>query len=113
MRRSTFNDSLCTDVKTIYSLAYNYFTIGNPYYAGRAELAAFNALPAAVAGDSWSHQYMAEPNQPYWKSLSTTPFWNVNTRGHMAGAELSLVHRQPPQGYSKFTMYSYLKKDNT
>lgn len=106
-----YGSELCTDVETIYSLAYNYFAIGDPEYADRAELTAFNALPAAVSGDWWSHQYMTEPNQPFSKNLSTSPFYNVNTEGQTFGLEpnypcCTVNH---PQGYPKFTMYSYLR----
>jgi len=45
-------------VETIFSLGYNYRAIGDSVFADRAELAAFNALPASVAPDWWSHQYM-------------------------------------------------------
>lgn len=106
-----YGSELCTDVETIYSLTYNYFAIGDPEYADRAELTAFNALPAAVSGDWWSHQYMTEPNQPFSKNLSVSPFYNVNTDGQIFGLEpnypcCTVNH---PQGYPKFTMYSYLK----
>ncbi|KAJ5273719.1 hypothetical protein N7478_008844 [Penicillium angulare] len=110
-----YGSELCTHVETIYSLAYNYFAIGDPYYADRAELAAFNALPAALMGDWWSHQYMTEPNQPFSKNLSTTPFYDVNTQGQTFGVEpdypcCTVNH---PQGYPKFTLYSYVKKGTT
>lgn len=106
-----YGSELCTDVEVIYSLAYNYFAIGDADYADRAERAAFNALPAAMSGDWWSHQYMTEPNQPYSKNLAATPFWNVNTLGQTFGLEpnypcCTVNH---PQGFPKFTMYTYLK----
>ncbi|KAJ5625302.1 hypothetical protein N7510_001611 [Penicillium lagena] len=110
-----YGSELCTDVETIYSLAYNYFAIGDPDYADRAELTAFNALPAAVSGDWWSHQYMTEPNQPFSKNLSATPFYDTNTISQTFGVEpnypcCTVNH---PQGYPKFTMYSYLKKGDS
>jgi hypothetical protein len=110
-----YGSELCTDVETIYSLAYNYFAIGNPDYADRAELTAFNALPAAVSADWWSHQYMTEPNQPFSKNLPATPFYDDNTLSQTFGLEpnypcCTVNH---PQGYPKFAMYSYLRKGET
>lgn len=110
-----YGSELCTDVETIYSMAYNYFAIGDPYYADRAELAAFNALPAALTGDWWAHQYLTEPNQPYSKNLSATPFYDDNSQSITFGLEpnypcCTVNH---PQGFPKFTMYSYLKKGST
>ncbi|KAJ5085044.1 hypothetical protein N7532_009815 [Penicillium argentinense] len=110
-----YGSELCTDVEVIYSLAYNFYAIGDSDYADRAELAAFNALPAAVSGDWWSHQYMTEPNQPFSKNLSATPFWNVNTLGQTFGVEpdypcCTVNH---PQGYPKFAMYSYVRNGDT
>ena len=106
-----YGSELCTHVEAIYSLAYNYFALGDPDYADRAELAAFNALPAAMWPDWTSHQYMTEPNQPFSKNLSDSPFWNVNALGQTFGVEpnypcCTVNH---PQGFPKFTMYSYLR----
>jgi hypothetical protein len=61
--------------------------------------------------DWTSHQYMTEPNQPFAKNLSASPFWNVNTVGQSFGVEpnypcCTVNH---PQGFPKFTMYSYLR----
>ena len=102
-------------MEVIYSLAYNYFAIGDSEYADRAELTAFNALPAAVSGDWWSHQYMTQPNQPFSMNLSATPFYDDGTLAQTFGLEpnypcCTVNH---PQGYPKFTMYSYLKKGET
>ncbi|KAJ5801973.1 uncharacterized protein N7503_004423 [Penicillium pulvis] len=110
-----YGSELCTHVETMYSLAYNYFAIGDPDYADRAELTAYNALPAALMGDWWSHQYMTEPNQPFSKNLSATPFYDDNTQSNTFGLEpnypcCTVNH---PQGYPKFVLYSFVKKGKT
>lgn len=55
---------------------------------------------------------MTEPNQPYSRNLSTTPFYDTNTQSQTFGLEpnypcCTVNH---PQGYPKFVMYSFLKK---
>jgi len=47
----------------MHSLGYLYRAFGDKQYADQAELAAFNALPAAVSPDWWSHQYVTQINQ--------------------------------------------------
>ncbi|TKA55095.1 hypothetical protein B0A55_12718, partial [Friedmanniomyces simplex] len=78
---------LCTSVETMYSLSYLYGALGTNYYADRAELAAFNSLPAMLTPDWWGRQYMEEPNQPYAQNLSETPFYNTNSWGQTFGLE--------------------------
>lgn len=95
----------------MYSLSYLYQALGNSYYADRAELAAYNALPVALTPDWWARQYMAEPNQPWSKNLSATPFSDVNTVGQMYTLEgnypcCTVNH---PQGYPKFLSASYVQ----
>lgn len=56
-------------------------------------------------------QYMAEPNQPWSKNLSETPFSDVNTVGQMYTLEgnypcCTVNH---PQGYPKFVSASYVR----
>lgn len=95
----------------MYSLSYLYQALGNAYYADRAELVAYNALPAALTPDWWARQYVAEPNQPWAKNLSATPFSDVNTVGNMYTLEgnypcCTVNH---PQGYPKFLSASYVR----
>ena len=94
----------------MYSMSYLYQTMGDNDFADRCELAAFNALPVMVTPDHWGHQYMAQPNQPYSRDLTETPFYNVNTVGQSFGLEpnypcCTVNH---PQGYPKFLSASFV-----
>lgn len=48
---SSGRSELCTVVESMFSFAYLYRFHGTNDFADRAELAAFNALPAAVSHD--------------------------------------------------------------
>lgn len=105
-----YGSELCTTVETMYSLSYLYQALGDTSFADQAEKAAFNALPAAVMGDWWAHQYVTQPNQPFAKSLPSRPFWNVNENGTTYGLEpnypcCTVNH---PQGYPKFLANSWV-----
>ena len=54
---------LCTVVEEMYSLEVALAITGNVSFADRLEKIAFNALPAALSEDMWSHQYDQQPNQ--------------------------------------------------
>ena len=101
----------CTAVEMVYSLAYLYQALGTNYYADLAELTAFNAIPAMATPDWWGRQYMEQPNQPYARNLSETPFWNTNSWGVTFGLEpnypcCTVNH---PQGLPKFLANSWVK----
>lgn len=83
-------------VEMIFSLAYLYRFIGDNRFADLAELAAFNALPAAISPDFWSHQYVTQTNQPWSRNLSATPFYNVGTYGNVFGLDPNYVSISPP-----------------
>lgn len=102
---------LCLVVETMYSLSYLYHALGDHTFADRAELAAFNALPAMTMPDWWAHQYIAQTNQPISHRLDKVPFWNVNNVGQTFGLEpnypcCTVNH---PQGFPKFLSASFVR----
>ena len=84
---------LCMTVESIFSLSYLYRAMGDNEFADKAELAAFNALPAGIAPDWWSHQYVTQTNQPWSKNLTGDPFYNVVSYGNVFGLEPNFVSR--------------------
>ena len=106
---SLFSAETCTHVETIYSLAYLYQALGTNSYADMAETTAYNALPAAVTEDWWSHQYMDQVNQPYSQLLAASPFSTSDGYAQVYGLDpdypcCTVNH---PQGLPKFLMYTY------
>ncbi len=54
---------LCAVVEAMFSLEHNIAILGDPALGDRLEKITFNALPATLSGDMWSHQYDQQPNQ--------------------------------------------------
>lgn len=54
---------LCSVVELMYSCEILFSVTGDKVWADRLERLAFNALPAAVSEDMWSHQYDQMTNQ--------------------------------------------------
>lgn len=101
---SYYGAELCTAVETMFSMSYLYQALGENYYADRAELAAFNALPVMLTPDWWARQYMEEENQPWALNTSEMIYWNSKTWSSSFGLEpnypcCTVNH---PQGFPKF-----------
>lgn len=87
---------LCCSVELIFSLAYSYLLYGDNGLADRAELAAYNALPAAISPDWFSHQYVTQVNQPWAQEFplgkdEKTPFYDVCRYANVFGLEPEFV----------------------
>lgn len=54
---------LCRLIAGLYSGSYVYQLLGNISIADRVERIAYNALPATITGNMWSHQYLQQQNQ--------------------------------------------------
>jgi DUF1680 family protein len=54
---------LCISAEVMFSTAYIHQFLGDNDIADWVEQAAFNAFPASVAPDWWSHQYVQQENQ--------------------------------------------------
>jgi len=54
---------LCAVVEAMFSLEHAIAVLGDPALADRLERLSYNAQPATISGDMWSHQYDQQPNQ--------------------------------------------------
>ena len=102
---------LCAVVELMYSLEHLFSVFGDPRYADRLERVAFNALPAAIAPDMWSHQYDQQVNQPQC-TINPDHGWSTN------GPESNLFGLEPNygcctsnmhQGWPKFVSHLWMK----
>lgn len=82
-----YGSELCTAVEVMFSQSYNFRALGESFYADGSELAAYNALPGGMTDDWWAHVYVSQPNQPYAKNLTWSPFSNTDTMSQTYGLE--------------------------
>ncbi|KAI1321397.1 hypothetical protein F5Y16DRAFT_413728 [Xylariaceae sp. FL0255] len=101
---------LCIAAEVMFSSAYIYQYLGDNDIADWVEQTAFNAFPAAVYPDWWSHQYVQQENQPWARNLSTAElWWDVDSYSTVFGLEpnypcCTVNH---PQAYPKFLANSF------
>ncbi len=81
---------LCSVAEQMYSYEWLYAYTGDSAWAERLEVLAFNALPATISDDMWTHQYDQMSNQIACIRFPGTPIFGTN-RGdsHMFGLEPS------------------------
>lgn len=106
---------LCAVVELMYSFEHLYAHTGDPKWAQRLETVAFNALPATVSDDMWTHQYVQMSNQtdgaPFpGKSLFRTNFSDA----HIFGLEpnFGCCTANFGQGWPKLALSAFMRSDD-
>lgn len=89
---------LCAVVEFMYSLEHLFSVFGDVPYADRLERVAFNALPAAISPDGWSHQYDQQANQVQC-TINPEHGWSTN------GPESNLFGLEPNYGCCTANMH--------
>ncbi|MBQ2921906.1 MAG: glycoside hydrolase family 127 protein [Tyzzerella sp.] len=105
---------LCSVVELMYSCELLYAITGDAIWAERLEKAAFNALPATISDDMWTHQYVQQVNQIACETFPGKPFFRTNSEeAHIFGLQphYGCCTANHNQGWPKLAMSVFLKTD--
>lgn len=107
---------LCAVVEQMYSYEILYSYTGDKKWAERLELLAFNALPAAISDDMWTHQYDQLSNQIACQKFPGKPIFRTNSEdAHLFGLEpnFGCCTANFNQGWPKFALSAFMHNENT
>ena len=102
---------LCGVVETMYSYELLFAITGNVNWLDRLEKLAFNALPAAISTDMWSHQYDQMTNQIECTPMKRQHFRTNTNDAHIFGLEpnFGCCTANFGQGWPKFFNTSFMR----
>ena len=112
---NTHGTELCSVAELMYSCEEIFALTGEGVWADRVEKAAFNALPAAISADMWTHQYDQLVNQISCQKFPNKPIFRTNN------GESGLFGLEPGfgcctanfnQAWPKFAMNAFLRTDD-
>ena len=106
---------LCSVAEQMYSYELLYAYTGDPKWAARLEVLAFNALPAAISDDMWTHQYVQMSNQIACVRFPGRSLFRTNgSDAHLFGLEpnFGCCTANFGQAWPKFTLSTYLHQGN-
>ncbi|KAH7106279.1 hypothetical protein BKA62DRAFT_288846 [Auriculariales sp. MPI-PUGE-AT-0066] len=100
---------LCLVVETMFSGTILHQISGEKKYADRVERIAYNALPAELTADMWSHQYMQQANQVGSLNMTPNPFPDSGSYSNVFGLEPNYpcCTVNFPQGWPKFVSNAF------
>ncbi len=104
---------LCAVVEQMYSYELLYAYTGDNKWAERLEVVAFNALPATISDDMWSHQYVQMSNQIACERFPGRSLFRTNKgEAHLFGLEpyFGCCTANFNQGWPKLALSAYLHK---
>jgi len=106
---------LCAVADYMYSLEHAVSVIGDPALGDRLERIAYNAWPATVSPDMWSHQYDQQANQAIC-ATNERCMWGTNgPQANLFGLEpnFGCCTANMSQAWPKFVAHLWMKtKDN-
>lgn len=106
---------LCGVVEAMYSYEHLLALGGNPHWADALERLAYNALPAAISPDMWSHQYDQMTNQMRAERLPEdhVVFGTNAGDAHQFGLEphFGCCTANFGQGWPKFASSAFMRSD--
>ncbi|HEV7214663.1 MAG TPA: beta-L-arabinofuranosidase domain-containing protein, partial [Chloroflexota bacterium] len=102
---------LCAVVEYMYSLEVLLAALGDPAYADRLERIAFNALPATISPDMWTHQYDQQVNQVQCVVMQDRPWTSNGPRANLFGLEpnFGCCTANMHQGWPKFAEHLWMR----
>lgn len=106
---------LCSVAEQMYSYEILYAFTGDSKWAERLELLAFNALPATISDDMWTHQYVQMSNQIACEKFPGKSLFRTNgSEAHLFGLEpnFGCCTANFNQAWPKFTLSAFMHKDN-
>ena len=105
---------LCSIVELMFSYENLFAVTGNTKWLDRLEQLGYNALPAAVSPDMWSHQYDQMINQVQCSPMSKQPFRTNNNVAHTFGLEphYGCCTANFGQGFPKLALSTFMKSEN-
>ena len=102
---------LCGVVEAMYSYEWLAALTGKSIWGDRLEMLAFNALPAAISPDMWSHQYDQQSNQICCTVQNEPSVFNTNSPdANVFGLEpnFGCCTANFGQGWPKFALSSFM-----
>jgi len=106
---------LCSVVEAMYSFEHLLSIGGNPLWGDRIEHLAFNAMPATMSHDMWTHQYDQMTNQVRAEKLPEdhVVFGTNGPDSHLFGLEpnYGCCTANMGQGWPKFAMSTFMKDE--
>lgn len=107
---------LCAIVEQMYSYELLYAHTGDSKWAERLEVLAFNALPATISEDMWTHQYLQMSNQIACETFPGRSLFRTNNQeAHLFGLEphFGCCAANFNQGWPKLALFAFLHQDHS
>ncbi len=106
----------CAVVEQMYSYEEIFAHTGDNKWAERLEILAFNALPATLSEDMWTHQYVQQVNQIACQKTMIMAPWSTNgPYAHTFGLEpnFGCCTANFNQGWPKFALSAFMHNGDT